>query len=368
MGYDRLVARITLVALAWLLPAAAAAQYHVAKLEPSTGELRCDEIRPVYSSCPGCASPTTCREVDSGRWLCAEEDALFCIPDASMSAGTCPLGATRELTLPGGLVLCVRAGISVCSTPDPLACFRPPAGGGPVRYEAGDCDRDGLENRDDPAPCTRWPRLAVAGAGGACTAIEPCVVDSDCAPPFDRCEPVSGGEPHRYCLPDDDVAFCCGGFIGLACPDGPCGTIATPDDYGFCEDPRYCGGLGWEFSRRVACIEGEDGFPVTPDEGDCDGDGVRNDDDPAPCVPRMNVDAGVPDAGAPPGEDGGAAPADAGAPPGEDGGAAPMDAGAPPVEPRFGGGGGCRCDAVAPGAPALWPLLLVAAALLRRRI
>jgi len=357
--YDHAVARLSFAALVWLLPAAAAAQFHTASFDPATRELSCDAIGPTYASCPGCDSGEICREVSTGTFLCAAEDALFCIPFDSASEGRCPLGATREISLPGGVKLCVRAGIALCTTSDPVACFIPPAGDGPVRYEAGDCDDDGFANRSDPDPCAAPRRLAVAGRDGSCTPLEPCALDVECSPPFDSCDPVHPDEPHWFCAPGGDpLAFCCGGFAGLECAAGPCGSSAIPDDFGFCEDPRFCGDRGWSFEQRVACLTGADGFPVAPERGDCDEDGTPNDVDPAPCVARMNIAAGAPAAGPPPGADAGPPP------PGEDAGppVGSMDAGAPaPTTPSFGGGSGCRCEAVAPPTPRPWPWLVLAA-------
>ncbi|MCB9592484.1 MAG: hypothetical protein H6719_07110 [Sandaracinaceae bacterium] len=102
-------------------------------------------------------------------------------------------------------------------------------------------------------------------------------------------------------------------------------------------------------------------------DGDCDGDGLANGVDPAPCRATEPSDAGVPgnDAGT---RDAGAS--DAGA----DDAGEPLDAAAPSdagpsrsLAPRFGGGGGCVCGFAPPRSGEAWVLALALAWLARRR-
>jgi hypothetical protein len=92
------------------------------------------------------------------------------------------------------------------------------------------------------------------------------------------------------------------------------------------------------------------GPPFDWGHGDCDGDGVFNQDDDEPCTPLAAVDAGV---------DGGV---DAGA----DAGAGVEDAGrrTPALTSSFNGAGGCRCEVGAPRrTPSPAPMAAAAAVL-----
>ena len=311
------------------------------------------------------------------------QDDCRCVPDNSLlcvTGGQCPSGTGAE-TIPGSTV-------NVCLNPEELrcvrtlACFESP-NGEIARFAGGDCDRDGLTNGEEFAqgslPCVAAPPIAFdeggSADGGGCDALEACLPMTGCDGGR-ACDPVDG-TGHYYCVTNAPGLFCCGGFFGLECPQGDACSVGglSSDEFGLCRDPGYCNDA--DYLTRVDCWYAADDAAPRDDaaEGDCDGDGVPNDEEAsaaAACVPNEDPDAGPlgdpdagSDAGSAPAPDGGLAP-DAGGDRG-DAAAALIDGG--PPTPSFGGGGGCRCrsSATAPAAGS-WTLPFALALLsLRRR-
>lgn len=359
-----------LFALPLSFPAVAAAQGIV------NGEGRC---APVATG-NDCARPgSTCAGVDDvchafspTDGVCAPEDALFC---ATAMSGPCPTGTSPIAW--NDIFVCVPPGAHLCADASSFACFTSmptPSGPSffPVAWRLGDCDGDGVPNGLETAEglCVLRPLLGVT-TGDDCNTPPGCVAsDPDVCPADTVCTLVDRAA-HRYCLPEDDFIFCCGGARGVDCPNGgPCQTApSVSDDYGFCDPFDYCS--DFFYSDRLSCLEADDAFPVEPDEGDCDDDGIRNVDDDEPCVPGVVV---VPDGGAPrdagTARDAGEAGTDGGEIRSDAGPASPMDGGRVELQPGFSGGGGCRCRAAPPegGSGALWGVGLAALWIARRRL
>ena len=351
-----------LFALPLSFPAVAAAQGIV------NGEGRCvpvatghDCARPG-STCAG--AEHVCHAFSFTDGACAPEDALFCAMDMS---GPCPTGTSPVAW--NDIFVCVPPGAHLCGDAASFACFTAmptPSGPShfPVAWHLGDCDGDGVPNGLETGEglCVFRPTLGFTtgddcNTPAGCTDRDTCLADTVCT--------LVGEAAHRYCLPEEDFVFCCGGNQSIGCPAGNACQMAPSidDDFGFCEHFGYCTEL--EFSERLSCLEAADEFPVEPDEGDCDDDGIRNVDDGDPCVPGVVV---VPDGGAQrdageAGTDGGEIRSDAGA-------ASPMDGGRVELQPGFSGGGGCRCRAAPPEgrSGALWGVGLAALWIARRRI
>lgn len=315
------------------------------------------ELRCVSDSTETCVSNADCTLMGEtcvrfpGQGMCADAERLFCRDE---TRGGCPIG--RELRPIGmtGISLCMPSGRRWCAESGPgfTSCFREP--GAPsdallVDFELGDCDRDGIPNgaETDAGLCVPVERFGVVGPSGNCDTLASCRSDGDCPSEAPRCEGVGA---HYFCVPDV-IHHCCGGFVGVECPDGTAcePTNGTADGNDFCADPGYCVDL--EFTDRTACLFFGGERVEDPDAGDCDEDGIANASDESPC----EFDA-PPDAGTSPPQDGG------GTPPPEDAASPPMDAGhttpPPPPEdrqPQFAGGGGCLCRATgAPGGQTPW--------------
>lgn len=304
-----------------------------------------------------------CHDFGVAGGFCAPPDVLFC---ATSPSSLCPAGTSRLEW--HTLFVCVDEGADGCGDATELACFTStssPDGPSrfPVAWHAGDCDSDGVPNgaEGEGGLCVPRPMIGITTGDDCitppgCTGPDSCLAGSVCT--------FVERAAHSYCLTEDDFIFCCGGIRSIDCPGaGECQSQpSTSDDFGFCDHFEYC--TDFFYADRLSCLEGEGGFPVEPDDGDCDGDGRRNVDDADPCVPDAVVvpDGGQRDAGES-AEDGGEI--------GRDGGeATPMDAGTAELQPVFSGGGGCLCRAAPPrgGSGALSLLVLAVLWIARRRI
>lgn len=341
------------------LPSGAAAQSLVTNVDavPTCRPVELDRLCAFGVECT--AGAPVCYSFPSGNGFCASTEELFCSTDGGAA---CPTGQHAVSAI--GLSVCIPTTAELCGGADrDAACFTKagaPSGVGafPVAWDHGDCDGDGLANGEELASgvCVPPPNIGVSTGDGCETAIA-CVdacVGGECV--------EVEGTAHRYCVPAEGFVHCCGGFLGIGCPRSEScqSSGSTSDDYGFCRSFDYCTHL--EFTARLSCLGGTTGFPVEPDEGDCDQDGVPNGAEAPPrdpCVAETNLDAAVPPI------DGGAMPIDGGVSPILDAGlsredagstmfdaqvpatdAAPLpDGGVPPIAPQFAGGGGCRCRA-----------------------
>ncbi|HBQ16783.1 MAG TPA: hypothetical protein DEF51_38505 [Myxococcales bacterium] len=347
------MSRSACVLLLLSLPASAAgAQYFsVARWDPVGSRLHCEQIGTSF-----CASDAECPD-DSGCLdfepddLCGAPRALFCAGDASAEETACPANSPNLYRIPDAepaIFVCMPDLFETCEETIGTsgACFYSPDGFFPVDWAAGDCDMDGVPNGEElalEAVCF-GPRLfGVVTPDGACELVQPCLDDADCVGGT-VCRRPTPGASHRFCVDDAEHALCCDG--ALECPGGGC-PVATgsADAAALCADFDYC--AEWSFSERAACVHYAGEGVADPAAGDCDGDGIPNAEDGAPCEP-----------GEPPPQDAGASP-DAGPP------------AAPDRTPRFAGGGGAVCAAspgrVPAGGAALFGLLAVALLVKRRR-
>ncbi|MFK7991017.1 MAG: hypothetical protein AB8I08_33665 [Sandaracinaceae bacterium] len=346
------VALAVLVNSLALVPARADAQRFVA-----TSTTNCAEVVTTPGPCTGtCPSGEFCANFDGGVHACLPNGALFCVPP--VGSGECPPARPELFSVPGWpFDLCVSSGVDTC-VPRLPSCFTASGVPHPVDHPIGDCDGDGLRNSIDPRPCVEAPRFTPR-PDGSCTRLTACVANSDCAE-RESCVDLDGDpDGHAYCVLDGETSptLCCRNSAGgNVCLGGSCAAPGAGP--AFCQDPGYC--PSWPFADRASCVW-RDGRNVGPDEGDCDGDGLPNDEDPLPCEAGGAEDAGPADAGPADAGLADAGPADAG--PGDDAGsedagpsdgldagdAGTMDAGTMDADVThermltFGGGGGGRC-------------------------
>jgi MYXO-CTERM domain-containing protein len=218
-------------------------------------------------------------------------------------------------------------------------------------YFSGDCDRDGLSNRNErnagTDECAPAQPIGVAGDDATCTPlVMSCILGSTCAatpgdPPSMCVQNEAGSGTSCQPQPPESALYCCSGRF--ECPqDGDLcidtaggGELCVPDD---------CAGIATIDPIDCITFQGE----IVPfPEGDCDEDGTPNGGDLTHCGVVL-----MPDAGPIGSEDAG--------------GGATEDAGDNSIEPRFEGGGGCACRA-APGESFPWALALMSVFVLWRR-
>lgn len=304
-------------------------------------------------TCPSAGD--SCRMFEGDVSMCAPIDAAYCTTDGDSQ---CPVDRPhRERIL--DVTFCVSDAYRSCPS-GPRACFSSASlGDRVVDWNLGDCDRDGQANVLDPAPCLRAPFIATVGADGSCNPTQRlCRDDIDCRDAL-QCRRVSTTNPHEYCVPPGELAFCCGGLLSAECPNANTCSPSIADGFDLCHP--YCEGSAYE--ERVKCLAFGGTFPVPAEHGDCDGDGLRNQSELErggdPCIGDdagvVSIDAGVSvdasviaidasvidiDAGEHVDAD---APAlDAGGGGADDAGTIKMD-GAMSDEPTFAGGGGVLC-------------------------
>lgn len=383
---------IALAALAFQLGGAAEAQ--IAILTGTVDAPTCmARTVPCSDAGDACAEGEVCQSFGLDRKVCAPPGAIFCCstdedcPTDSTGTGgplTCADvdGESRGICLPDN-DYCASAD-GVLSARTIVACHT--AAGSTVRqsYANGDCDRDGIRNGEDPLPCLP-ERIGVwvPGASGpfcassdaaalVCNEVgDPCVL-ADERTAVCTANERTGGQLVCSTLPD---LFCCGGFVHIACPAGECVLPSDiGDGQGMCTNPALLCSERPTMDELLRCHT-FGGALTTIEDGDCDGDTIRNVDETEEtrCVPNApTADGGVvtsdggnnqvPDAGSP--------GPDSGAPSQDDGGAVtPFDAGGTPIDPRFNGGGGCACRSTPDRSSGGWWLVLVAAGvtIVRRR-
>lgn len=337
----------------------------------------------------GTACPTgeVCQSFGLDRKVCAPSPAIFCCntqedcpTDASGTGG--PLSCTPIAGAGRGLCLTDN---DYCASPDGtvtssriIACHS--FAGSTVRqtYANGDCDRDGIPNEEDPAPClpNRIGVWVPGVSGPVCASGE--AAELQCNEVGDACSLAddrtgvctanarTGGQRICSTLPD---LFCCGGFVHVDCPAGECVLPSdVGDGTGMCTNPRLLCGDSPTMDELIACHT-FGGVLTTIENGDCDGDGIRNVDETEErrCFPDAPLDGGVVTG------DGGSSVPDAGSvvdagSASEDGGVvAPFDGGTP-IDPRFNGGGGCACRSAPEraGSSGWWLALAALGVVLRR--
>lgn len=343
-----------------LTPAALAAQPSVLEITPLGPECRplppCTEV----STCP---TGTECRQVsrESGN-VCVPHDPVFCCASNVDCLELSSTGTTDGQCAPItgiGLGVCVPAQNPYCGLPiSPrrlTACHTFGASPEHVSYPEGDCDRDGIRNRDEiengSDPCLPETVGVWVPDGGSVSCIAGSARELRCDDaPGDSCRLAEGiaGEctqnehtgGQALCSVPPHV-FCCGGWTNVQCPTGDECTLPSDvdDGFGICTPrDRFCTEAPTEAEIRK-CHTFDDRF-TSFEEGDCDGDGIANgvEADGRHCI------AEEPDAGVP-ANDAGSHAGDAGA---QDAGsemrdAGRMDAGSMQNGPGFSGGGGCAC-------------------------
>lgn len=380
---------LALAAVAFQLGAVAEAQIAVL-----TGPVEAPSCMPRDGACDEmtvvCPTGEVCQSFGGDRKVCAPSPAVFCCDtdadcptDSSGSAGaracTGIAGLGRGICLPDN---------DYCAAPDGvvsarmvLACHTLAGSAARVTYESGDCDRDGVRNADDPVPCLP-NRLGVwvPGAGGPSCVISETTelvcneVGDVCTLADDRAAVCTANERtggQRICSTPPDL-FCCGGFVHTACPAGEC---VLPSDLGdgdgMCTNPRLLCDDAPTMEELLQCHSFR-GVLTTIEDGDCDGDGIRNADETQEerCVPNEPADGGVaPSDGGSNLPDAGRTVGDSGMADEDGGGVSPFDAGGTPIEPRFNGGGGCACRSAPArsGAGGWLALVAVGAAIALRR-
>jgi hypothetical protein len=309
----------------------------------------------------------------------------FCVPDGAVlcCAGDhdCPgdaSGGTGACVSIGSQSLCLDPAADYCAVGVPpgstrvLACHRD-ALGEIVPWRRGDCDLDGIPNGEEVAlgtdVCLGPPPMAVfdPSTGNCLELPTACNPLRDCTTPFGDVGDCLAGGGGTTCFPRGSRLYC--GDGAFVCPDGEREIADDAHRHTFCVGP-VCGDDPAE--TTVDCIHDPfTGEPVPASDGDCDGDGIPNSLDPAPCddsIPNADGGTSLPDAGdgrsdAGDGEDdGGATGADAGNGAMDAGAVSSDDAGAN-VPPAFGGGGGCACRAAPRAGGTALGLLAIALAL-----
>lgn len=187
----RWVTVFVLVAAPWSVAAA----HPVLRVErlSETVQVSCGPDDSAEGYCltePDCdAEPVarTCRETQGGESFCIGPEEALCCLAGDVRAG-CPLVEGYDVhcvAVPAGPSILVSEGASFCiydpagdttcadlaaESPElALACHSIDEGGvtSPVAAQDGDCDRDGVPNVLDEAPCDRMiPGLSDAGADG----------------------------------------------------------------------------------------------------------------------------------------------------------------------------------------------------------
>ena len=180
---------------------------------------------------------------------------------------------------------------------------------------------------------------------------------------YDSCEAGGVACETDHCLDSECVNAltlaseyaCCGD--GAGCPEGSTCDNSGGFDFGICTDEARptC-----DHSVAADCFAG-----TSWDDGDCDGDGIKNVEETAGCEcmdarSKESEDVCRPDAGMP------MTLRDAGTDDVVDSGPNPFDAGTDaPKPPRadaldYRGSGGCTCDAGSAGSEPMWLLLGIA--------
>ncbi len=281
----------------------------------------------------------SCRMFEGDVRMCGAELAAYCVTEEDAQ---CPLNRPHRVRIDDA-IFCMSDRYRACPT-TPRSCFSRMSGASVVDWDFGDCDRDGQANAVDPLPCVTAPFIATVNSMGECHPTRVlCRDDTDCRDGL-QCWHDSTPDSHRYCVSSGAPVFCCGGFVGAECPNG---HVCSPDaDDGFELCHSYCEEASYE--ERLRCLRWGDTFPVPAEQGDCDGDGLRNQAEVErgtdPCV---GDDAGVVSLDAGTSADAGGTGTDAGLFDGStswngDAGSAKMD-GSVEDETTFAGGGGFLC-------------------------
>lgn len=262
----------------------------------------------------------------------------------------------------GSAGLCVDHTATYCSdTPDTVSirmvrrCHTVRDGTELVRWEMGDCDRDGIANGEETevGVCTK-PDIRAYWDGAACVyEATGCDPEDPNACRDHECQPSDEG---TWCDSDGLEAYC-------ALPAAECEEdelVLRRGATDFCV-PDLCPALPGVDLLDCLVAPGTNTYTGF-DFGDCDRDGVANGvellEGSDPCADGSGA------------EDGGAPDIDVGAEPTVDaGGLDGGSPGGPDLQPRFGGGGGCVCRATPGGDAPGWlaALSLLGLALLRRR-
>jgi hypothetical protein len=375
-----------------------------------------------------------CAFASTGGGSCARDCSTMFACTSDTDCPTTPglIGSCHASAIPMVSGLCeyhdavtTRPFVSYCtSSPitfsDVARCY-----GTSDRWNAGDCDGDGLPNGTDAMPCTADPTGAslppvpspfclhghvCEGVSTVCAPVLTCTTADECGRVATRvmatgpweCSALPGTGTESYCHPSCFATAHCSANEACDPRFGVCtqvtgGTLAMclPMALAACESNCASMPLDWASAQ-----------------GDCDGDGAQNGCDPNPCRPGdptclfdhvCSIDAGV-DAGGNQANDAGtdagiieidaivgedaeaidaseaidarAIDVDAGAmdasAPRLDASGGAVDASTPTPSPGIGfsGGGGCRCAIVGGGARgglALFSALAVVALARRRR-
>lgn len=335
-------ARSTWVRCAFVAPAAAivfaaaSAAGEPGVLDASTASCRGLDGAPRCRMNVECSDGNTCHILASGEGYCLRADSLLCCDTgqdcAAVEGGTVVCTFVPDLTGRVGICLevenryCERftvAQIIDCqTTPAPSAILT-------ASFDDGDCDRDGLPNGYEQQigidECEARGPIAV-DVGGTCIPTtlgcrigEPCVTGTGDP---GRCETdIAERGAGTFCRADEPVLYCCGdGLFG--CPPFALSCVSNGGAVARCLDDEVCADTprGAPGVRLDRCIRTPDGVWVPFPFGDCDIDGVANQDDPTVCGEPPPFDAGP-----------------------------ELDAGRPIIRPQFRGGGGCVCGSSARG-------------------